>query len=78
MVVSMLATDRYVTETMDGRGWEYMVLTVQPQESLKDARRQVIDHAEYGRWELRRTRMYIGGVRKYWLRRRIMRVQRTA
>lgn len=74
----MLATDRYVTETTDGRGWEYLVLTVQPHESLAQVRRQVVDHAEYGRWDLRRSRLYTGGMRKYWLRRRIMRVQRTA
>ncbi|WP_369699667.1 DUF5703 family protein [Nesterenkonia sp. Act20] len=54
-----------------------MVITCQPQESLNQARRRVIDHAEYGKWELRRSVMYTGGLRRYWLRRRVMRVQRT-
>lgn len=57
--------------------WEYMVITCQPRESLKEVRRQITDHTEYGKWELRRSRIYMGGVRKYWLRRRIMKVQRT-
>ena len=68
---------RYFTESDDGRSWEYMVVTCQPRESLAEVRRQVIDHAEYGRWELRRSMIYTGGMRKYWLRRRRMRVQRT-
>lgn len=67
----------YTEQNRDGRGWEYMVLTCQPRQSLAEVRRQVIDHAEYGRWELRRSVLLTGGVRKYWLRRRMMRVQRT-
>lgn len=71
------APARYFTEGDDGRGWEYMVITCQPRQSLAEARRQVIDHAEYGHWELRRSVIYSGGIRKYWLRRRRIRVQRT-
>lgn len=69
---------RYLSEGDDGRSWEYMVLTCQARESLAEVRRRVVDHAEYGHWELRRSVIYSGGVRKYWLRRRVMRVQRTA
>ncbi len=61
----------------NGPSWEFMVLTCQPQESLAEVRRRVIDHAEYGKWELRRSILFSGGVRKYWLRRRVMNVQRT-
>lgn len=68
---------RYTAQDDDGRGWEYLVLTCQPRESLAEVRRRVVDYAEYGRWELRRSTLYTGGVRKYWLRRRMMRVQRT-
>lgn len=60
-----------------GLNWEYMVITCQPRESLSEVRRRIVEHAEYGKWELRRTRIYTGGVRKHWLRRRIMKVQRT-
>ena len=35
------------------------------------------DHAEYGKWELRTTRLYLGGMRRYWMRRKVMRVAST-
>ncbi|MDU6928507.1 MAG: DUF5703 family protein, partial [Dermabacter sp.] len=37
-------------------------------------REALTDEAEYGRWELARTQKFIGGGKKVWLRRRIMRV----
>lgn len=58
--------------------YEYRVLTFGPHTSRAEARRAVVEHAEYGRWELARTVAYVGGVRRMWLRRKIMRVQRTA
>ncbi|TDS83362.1 hypothetical protein EV640_11016 [Nesterenkonia aurantiaca] len=67
----------YTTTDDAGPTWEYMVITCQPQESLKEVRRRVTEHAEYGKWELRRSMIYTGGLRRYWLRRRVMRVQRT-
>ncbi len=42
-----------------------------------ELRQQLTDAAEYGKWELARTRIYVGGARKMWLRRRIIRVTRT-
>ena len=35
------------------------------------------EHAEYGRWELARTRLFAGGERKVWLRRKTLRVRST-
>ncbi|WP_022872439.1 DUF5703 family protein [Nesterenkonia alba] len=70
-------TAHYTEHQANGTGWEYLVVTCQPRESLAEVRRKVIDAAEYGRWELRRSALYTGGVRKYWLRRRIMRVAKT-
>ncbi|MDO5492101.1 MAG: DUF5703 family protein [Nesterenkonia sp.] len=67
----------YVEESGAGSTWEYMVVTCQPRESLGEVRRRLIDHAEYGKWELRRTRIYSGGTRRYWLRRRVMKVRAT-
>ncbi|WP_372699288.1 DUF5703 family protein [Arthrobacter sp. JSM 101049] len=58
-------------------GFEYLVLTVRPGQSIADARRELTEHAEYGKWELRTTRLYFGGVRRYWMRRRVMRVAST-
>lgn len=43
-----------------------------------EIRQALADHAEYGRWELHRTVVYIGGVQKAWLRRKIIRVPRPA
>jgi hypothetical protein len=59
------------------RQYEDLILTVNKGESLKEARRALVEHAEYGKWDLVRTRLYLGGSRKYWLRRRILRVEAT-
>lgn len=40
-------------------------------------RQLLTEEAEYGKWELKRVRIYTGGDRKVWLRRRILRVKRT-
>lgn len=42
-----------------------------------DARRMLTEAAEYGRWELARTSLYLGGERRVWLRRRIIKVAST-
>lgn len=43
----------------------------------RDAVRQALtDAAEYGHWELHRTRIYVGGRRRTWLRRKIIRAPR--
>lgn len=57
--------------------YEYRTLRIPPAVSTSDARRLLTDEAEYGRWELARTRLYAGGERKVWLRRRIIRVRST-
>ncbi|GAB3285675.1 hypothetical protein GCM10027449_31230 [Sinomonas notoginsengisoli] len=61
-----------------GRQYEYLVLSVGPRESIADARQRVREHSEYGRWELERSRLYMGGGRQYWLRRKVMVVERTS
>lgn len=60
-----------------GGQYEYRVLTIGRATSRNDARRMLTEEAEYGRWELARTRLYAGGERKVWLRRRIIRVRST-
>lgn len=59
------------------RDYEYLVLTVGAEEPVHAARQLLTDHAEYGKWELERTRLYMGGGRRYWLRRKVMRVTST-
>jgi len=58
--------------------YEYRVIRVPPSTSRADARAMLVEHAEYGRWELARVRLMTGGARTVWLRRRIIRVRRTA
>ncbi|GAA2038213.1 hypothetical protein GCM10009720_18390 [Yaniella flava] len=57
--------------------WEYLVITVAPNESLAHARRRLVEHAEYGHWELQRSLLYRGGTRRFWLRRKAMKVEST-
>ena len=58
--------------------YEYRVLTLPRRTSRAETRRLLTEHAEYGRWELARVQLSMSGVRRVWLRRRIMRVARTA
>ena len=67
----MTAATRHPTE------FEYKVLAVGRGADRGELRQQLTDAAEYGKWELARTRIYVGGHRKVWLRRRIIRVART-
>jgi phage protein U len=60
-----------------GAQYEYRVLTITGATSRAEARRLLTDEAEYGRWELARTRMFTGGERKVWLRRKIIRMHST-
>jgi hypothetical protein len=60
-----------------GGQYEYRTLTIPRSTSGNDARQMLTDEAEYGRWELARTRLYAGGERRVWLRRRIIRVRST-
>jgi hypothetical protein len=67
---------------LPGRGerpaeYEYRVLTLPRGTSRSEARQLLTEHAEYGRWELARVRLLMGGTRKVWLRRRIQRVRRA-
>jgi len=63
--------------TLTPKQYEYRVLTIDRSVSVRDAGRLLTDEAEYGRWELARTSLYIGGHRKVWLRRKIIRVEAT-
>jgi hypothetical protein len=58
--------------------YEFRVLTLPRGVHRSEVRRLLTDEAEYGHWELARVQLYMGGARRVWLRRRIMRVVRTA
>jgi hypothetical protein len=73
-----------MTEGLEPDGWrargalyEYRVLTIDRSTSRSETRRLLTDEAEYGRWELARTRTYAGGARRVWLRRKIIRMHST-
>jgi hypothetical protein len=57
--------------------YSYLVLNLPRDMSRDAARRLLTDHAEYGRWELSRMRLYADGTRKATLRRKIIRAVRT-
>ena len=57
--------------------YEYLVLSFGRDTNRADIRRTLTEHAEYGRWELARTRTYMGGRTRTWLRRRIIRPRRA-
>ncbi len=59
------------------RQYEYLEITVTPGESVPIAYQRLREHAEYGKWELERSTLYLGGQRKYVMRRKVLRVQRT-
>lgn len=58
--------------------YEYRVLVFGRDTRRGDIRRALTEQAEYGHWELHRTRIYIGGKTRTWLRRRIIRVPRAS
>lgn len=58
--------------------YEFQTLTFGRETSRADVRRALAEQAEYGSWELYRVRVYWGGLRRAWLRRKIIRVRRTA
>jgi hypothetical protein len=38
---------------------------------------QTVPRSTGGKWELERSRLYVGGGRRFWLRRKVIQVQRT-
>lgn len=58
--------------------YEFRTVTFHRDTTRSQARQLLTEEAEYGRWELARTRIGMGGTRTVWLRRKIMRVERTA
>lgn len=57
--------------------YEFRVLTIDRATSRSDLRALLAAEAEYHHWELARSRLYIGGTRRVWLRRRVQKVAST-
>lgn len=75
--LSEITSARHLPVASRDDRYEYLTLTVAPREQLADARARVREHAEYGKWELMRSAVLYGGARRYVMRRRIIRVERT-
>ena len=58
--------------------YEYRHLTLPRGTTRGQARAMLTEQADTGRWELSRVRLFVGGARQVSLRRRIIRVRRTA
>jgi hypothetical protein len=58
--------------------YTYLVLRLPRGTTREAARRIMTEHAEYGRWELVRLRLYPDGSRYIQLRRKIIRQVRTS
>ena len=57
--------------------YEYREIRLPRYTSPSAAKKLLTEAAEYGRWELARTSIYLGGERRVWLRRRIITVSST-
>ena len=71
------ATDRMIAPGPGGRyrgEYEVRVIEFGREVPRSQIRQQLSEDAEYGHWELFRTRIYTGGRRRSWLRRKIIRV----
>lgn len=79
--ISPRSESHVVTPTRQPRArssrFEWRVVDIDRTMSKAEARSLLTEHAEYGQWELARSVRYMGGARRVWLRRRIMRVHRT-
>ncbi|WP_040160861.1 DUF5703 family protein [Mobilicoccus massiliensis] len=56
--------------------YEYREFTVSARIPRGEMRALLAAEAEYGQWELARLRLFTGGRRRVWLRRKIIRVPR--
>ncbi|MHA6793072.1 DUF5703 family protein [Pseudonocardia bannensis] len=65
----MTATGVAEGDLTDGE-WEYRPVQIGGDVSRMTAAVRLAIQAEFGGWELSRVRLYPGGVRKVWLRRR--------
>jgi len=56
---------------------QWRVVDIPRDIAYHEAAKLLSEQAEYGRWELARAVIFVGGARRVWLRRRTMHVERT-
>ena len=57
--------------------YEYRTVSIARDTTRHDAARMLTEEAEYGRWELATSSVFLGGGRRVMLRRRIIRTRST-
>ena len=57
--------------------YEFRTVSLHREMTRSEAARLLTEEAEYGRWELARTRIGMGGSKTVWLRRRIIRIKHS-
>ena len=60
-----------------GSHMQWRIVDIPRDITRAEAAQMLSEQAEYGRWELARSQLFIGGARRVWLRRRAMRVERS-
>ena len=63
--------------TAQGREYEVRMVTIPRDHSRSQTHQMLTEEAERGRWELARSVLYVGGERRVWLRRKIIRARST-
>ncbi len=64
-------------QDLPGGDYEYRMVVLPRLVGRTQAQRLLAELAEHDHWEVARVRLYWGGARRVWLRRRIIRVSRT-
>ena len=57
--------------------WEIREVPLPSHVSRRDAKIILTELAEYGRWELVRTRIYPNGVKRMWVKKKIQKIEKT-
>lgn len=69
-------TPRRHVQPPDSR-FEWRLVEIARDVTRAETRVVLTEQAEYGRWELVRSQVLVGGARRVWLRRRVMNVRRS-
>ncbi|MGA0733554.1 MAG: DUF5703 family protein [Candidatus Nanopelagicales bacterium] len=54
--------------------WEIREITFGFRSNIQNTREALTDLAEYGNWELHRTRIYPNGLKRVWVKRRVLKI----
>ena len=79
--VAHLTSGHVINPRLDSRQpsshMQWRVVDIPRDITRRETTQLLSEQAEYGRWELARTVVFVGGARRVWLRRRTIHVERT-